>query len=227
MFGKKFLVSLAVAGGAAAMSVPASAGVSEGDLAWKFGLAYIVPDENTIKWYEEANHELHRDKLKKDKNPITLSFDLVYMATDEIGINCGTSYPAKVKQKVSGTDKGKYEYDIMPLHVTAQYYFMMPQDEFRPYVGAGVHYTYMKSFKIDHKDYDKIDFDKDYGYVLQVGGIFNLDDDLFVDASARYFYLKPEGKADVKPEHEHTRKVKVKDYKINPWMFNVSFGMKF
>ena len=227
MFGKKFLVSLVAAGSSVTLSVPAFAGLKEGDMAFKVGGAYIVPDESSLKL--ETRKEV---KFKKDTNPVTAGVDFLFMATDEIGINLGTSFPAKVKQKVSFNGyKGSYEYKIWPWHATAQYFFLTPQDEFRPYIGAGFHYTDFKDSKIDGHDLKKVDFDKEYGFLFQVGGVFNFDDDMFIDASARYFYLEPDGHAHTKvqtsPQEVEIKSYKIKSYKINPWMFNISFGMKF
>ena len=221
------MVPLLAAGGAMGLSTGALAGLSEGDMAVKIGGAYIVPDESSIEW--RGNGTISKSKLKKDTNPFTAGIDLLVMATDDIGINFGTSWPAKIKQKGtdSNGDRFNYEYELWPWHATLQYYFMKSQDEFRPYVGAGLHYSNLDKFKLGSQKVDKIDFDNEYGFLLQFGGIFNIDDNMFVDASARYFYLEPDGKAKIKfKSGDPTFKGKVKDYKINPWMFNISFGLK-
>ena len=228
---KKFVAPLLTAGGAMCLSASALAGLQEGDMAGKIGGVYIVPDDSSIKWVKDGASE--KAKLKKDSNPFSLSLDLLVMATDEIGINFGTVWPAKVKQKSTDSDgdKGKYEYKMWPWHATLQYYFMTPQDEFRPYVGAGLHYTNLDKFKVDSTKLEKVDLDNEFGFLFQVGGVYDIDDSIFVDFSARYMFLEPDGKTKVRFKKEdgskETIRVKVKDYKINPWLFNVSVGFKF
>ena len=224
---RKFVKPLLAAGGVLCLSTTALAMHHEGEMAVKVGGVYIVPDDSSVEW-TGPDGESAKAKLKEDTNPFSASIDLLVMATDEIGVNFGTIWPAKVKQKTTADDgtRGEYEYRMWPWHVTAQYYFMTPQDMFRPYVGAGLHYTNLDKFKIDHQSIDKVELDNEYGFLLQVGGIYNIDDSMFVDFSARYFYLEPDGKTKVRIDDETVRG-KVKDYKINPWMFNISFGFKF
>ena len=228
MLMKKYVPLMAV-GAMAALPYSASAGLGEGDIAGKVGGVYVAPNETSPKI------ERVEFKLKKDKDPVTLSFDVLAMVSDEIGVNLGTTLPAKVKQKartLNNDAKSDVDFNLMPLHATLQYYFLTPDDTFRPYLGAGLHYTIMDKFKIGHANLKKIEFDNTFGFLFQVGGVFALDDTMFVDMSARYFYLEPNGKAHVRfgtgpGETPRNVKAKVKNFDLNPWVFNVSFGVKF
>ncbi len=223
-FNQKLCGALLVAGSAFAFSAPTQAGLQEGDMMGKIGIQYIIPEETSVKLGNSP-----KAKLKKDDDPIAFSVDFLLMASDELGVNLGGTFPAKIKQKVEYPGgNGSYEYKMIPLHATLQYYFLTPQDDFRPYIGAGLHYTDLKDFKIDHHKVEKLELDKTYGFLFQFGGVFDISDNLFIDASARYMFLEPDGKARIKLEKgDHTAKPKVKDYKINPWLLNASIGIKF
>ena len=220
---KNTLVALLSAGGLVG-SLPASAVLKEGESAIKVGGVYVVPNDASLKIGENKS-DLSTIKTKEDTNPFTLGLDLLFMATNEVGINFGTVWPATVKQKaIDATDAtAKLEYEYWPWHATVQYYFMTPQDDFRPYVGVGLHYTKLSDYKINHQDIPDFDIDDEFGVLFQFGGVYTIDESLFVDFSARYFYLEPKGKIHI---HDFG-KFKVKDMDINPWVFNVSVGMKF
>ena len=226
MLCKKAIVPLLTSVGMLS-SLPAVADLQEGDVAVKLGGVFVRPNAPSPNVEFDGRKETF--KLKKDKDPVTLGLDVLMMADDNIGVNVGTIFPAKVKQKVETAERsGTLEYKLLPLHATLQYYFMTPQDDFRPYIGAGAHYTFIQDLKIGHEKVKKLTLDHEFGFVMQFGGVVSLDQNMFIDMSARYLYLEPgDGKTVYRKPGGGHDKGKIKKLDINPWLFNVSFGMKF
>ncbi|CAM3612130.1 OmpW/AlkL family protein [Parendozoicomonas haliclonae] len=230
---KTILASVIAAGATIGGMQSASAALQEGDAAVMVGGSYIYMNETSYKFRPDGQAEYNtKVKLKKDKDPFTASLDFLIMATDDIAVNVGTSWPATVKRKLKDPvdgNAGKSQYKIMPFHVLGQYYFLPPQEELRPYVGFGLHYTHFSDFKSGSEKWDKVEFDKSYGVVGKLGLVFNIDEESFIDASASWYYLEPDGKVKLKdPGGSATGDIKgkLKDAKMNPWIFNVSFGFK-
>ncbi len=237
---KKTLVPLATASALLGGIPSAQAVLKAGDMAGQIGVSYMLVDDASAKWKNAGaiNSLVGYDKLKfkKDGNPVTTSFDFLYMFTNEIGLDFGLVWPAEIKQKLKhphdagmATYDGKYRIDIMPVHLTGRWFFMTPQDNFRPYVGLGAHYTDFRKAKINDVKFDKIHLDKNYGVLGQLGAVYELDDMAFVDGSFSYYYLKPDGKARMKDQAtgQTIHHAKLSGAKINPMVFNISLGIKF
>lgn len=233
---KKTLALLITAGLMGGIS-SAQAVLKEGEFAGSVGATYMLLDDSQIKFTGAtsagitgfpANEKL---KFKNDDHGTTMSFDVLYMVTNDIGIDFGLYWPANIKQKVrnpTATTDGKYEFDIMPIHLGGRYFFMSSQDSLRPYIGLGGHYTDFRKTKIKDVKFDKMDFDKSYGWYGRIGLVYGLSDLTFIDASVSYYDLEPDGDAKIKKDDGITyHKVKVKDAKLSPVAFNISLGLKF
>ena len=233
---KKTLALLIMAGLMGSVS-SAQAVLKEGDFAGSVGATYMLFDDSHIKFTGASAAAAgfptdQKVKFKTDDHGTTMSVDLLYMVTDDIGIDLGIFWPANVKQKVrhpDSTTEGKYEFDIMPVHLSGRYFFMSPQDSLRPYVGLGAHYTDIRKGKIRDEKLHKVNLDKTYGWLGQIGLVYGLSDMTFVDASVSYYDLEPDGDGKVKEASTRTtyHKVKVKDAQLSPVVFNISLGLHF
>ena len=102
----------------------------------------------------------------------------------------------------------------------AQYYFGDAQSKVRPYVGAGVNYT----FFFDEKggadlDYAKVDVKNSWGIAAQAGIDMAVTDNLFVNSSIWYMNIE----SDVNVQGLGT----VDKTKINPVGLMVGVGYRF
>lgn len=231
---KKTLALLITAGLMGGIS-SAQAVLKEGEFAGSVGATYMLFDDSQIKFTglsaAQAGFPIDQKvKFKNDDHGTSMSFDVLYMVTNDIAIDFGLFWPATVKQKVRHPDvttDGKYHFDIMPVHLSARYFFMSPQDSLRPYVGLGGHYTDFRKAKIRDERVHKMNLDKSYGWLGQVGLVYGLSDLTFVDASVSYYDLEPDGDAKFKIGGTTYHKVKVKDAKLSPVVFNISLGLRF
>ncbi len=113
-----------------------------------------------------------------------LSFTIGYMMTDNIGLEVLGALP--LTHEISGTgsiaDLGMVaETKHLPPVLSLQYYFM-PQADVRPYIGAGVNYTYFfdeetKGAIAGHT----IDLDDSWGLAAQAGVAIDIPNNWFIN----------------------------------------------
>lgn len=81
------------------------------------------------------------------------------------------------------------------LTITPQFYFMDKDQPIRPYAGLGGAYLHYRNIKLDIYDFfsappttlrTKTSSDHDWAWNVQAGCIFDVNDQVFVDTSARY-----------------------------------------
>ncbi|NLJ93381.1 MAG: outer membrane beta-barrel protein, partial [Aeromonadales bacterium] len=119
--------------------------------------------------------------------------------------------------EMSGVEVAKVKH--LPPSLMAQYYFGDAQSKVRPYVGAGVNYT----FFFDEKgrgplDGDKVDVDSSWGVAAQAGIDMAVTDNLFVNSSIWYMNIE----SDVTVNGAVVEKTK-----INPVGLMVGVGYRF
>ena len=236
LFRAKNTLALFITAGLMGGVSSAQAVLKEGDFTGSVGATYMLFDDSHIKFTgvdaAAAGFPVNEKvKFENDDHGTSMSFDVLYMVTNDIGIDFGLFWPATVKQKVrhpDATTDGKYQLDVMPVHLSARYFFMSPQDSLRPYVGLGGHYTDFRKAKIRDVKLHKINLDKSYSWFAQIGLVYGLSDLTFVDASISYYDLKPDGDGKVTVDNGATyHKVKVKNAQLSPTVFNISLGLKF
>ena len=106
----------------------------------------------------------------------------------------------------------------LPPTLTVNYHFM-PGGNIRPYVGAGLNYTYFwdEETKGALNGLD-LDLDDSWGLSAQVGVDVSITDTWFGNASVRYIDIDTE--ADLESFGEF-------DVDIDPWVYTVSIGRTF
>jgi outer membrane protein len=121
-----------------------------------------------------------------------------------------------VRLNGANADLGKIS--VLPPTVTLQYHFT-PQATFRPYVGAGINYTYFYDNDL-HLGANKVTVNKDsWGPALQVGADYAITKDWFVNVDVKKLYIK----TDVQVATLGS----VGTLKINPWVYGIGIGTKF
>lgn len=74
---------------------------------------------------------------------------------------------------------------LLPPTLTIQYHFNL--NNFRPYVGAGGNYTFF--YSADPGAVVNVDYKNSFGYALQAGFDYDLDDTWFLNFDAKYIGL--------------------------------------
>ena len=106
---------------------------------------------------------------------------------------------------------------LLPPTLTLQYHFNI--SDFKPYVGAGVNYTIF--YNADPGAVVDVDYENGFGYALQLGFDYDLDDTWFLNVDAKYIGLSTDvtvdaGIATVPAEVD-----------INPLLIGFGVGVRF
>jgi outer membrane protein len=151
---------------------------------------------------------------------ITADLDISYFFTDNIAtelVLAVTNHDVEAKNtSVGNVDLG--DVWLLPPTLTLQYHFM-PDAQFRPYVGAGINYTVF--FDEDAGDADDIEYDDNFGYAVQAGFDWGLDDNWAINVDVKKLWLDTD--VEVKAL-DTTVKTNVD---IDPWLIGVGVAYRF
>ncbi|WP_299117302.1 OmpW family outer membrane protein [uncultured Winogradskyella sp.] len=106
---------------------------------------------------------------------------------------------------------------LLPPTLNLQYHFYA--DNFKPYVGAGVNYTFF--YGVDEGDVEGMDYENTFGFSLQTGVDYNLNDKWFLNLDIKKLFLSTDVDVDT---GEGELPVEVD---IDPLIIGVGVGMKF
>lgn len=106
---------------------------------------------------------------------------------------------------------------LLPPTLNLQYHFT--GGEAKPYIGAGINYTFF--YGVDEGDVADMDYDNAFGFSFQAGLDYNLDDKWFLNLDIKKLLLKTDVDVDT---GEGVLPVEVD---INPFIVGVGVGMKF
>jgi len=141
-------------------------------------------------------------------------YDVFYTVTPNVVAELVLVLPQKQEVTLSGKDIGSFKH--LPPSLVAQYHFL-PGQQFDPYVGVGVNFTWITSVHLLNGagDLKKTSF----GGVLDIGGDFNVDKKWFVNADIKY--ITPL-QSDVS-----VNGVKVSTAKLDPFLYGIGVGYRF
>lgn len=151
------------------------------------------------------------------QNNTQLGLTFSYMLTDNWGVELLGATPFSHSVHMNGEEVAKVKH--LPPSLMAQYYFGDAQSKVRPYVGAGINYT----FFFDEKgrgsiDGDKVDVNNSWGLAAQAGIDMAVTDNLFVNGSLWYMNIE----SDVTVNGDFIDKTK-----INPVGVMIGLGYRF
>lgn len=106
---------------------------------------------------------------------------------------------------------------LLPPTLTVQYHFY-PTEKFKPYVGAGVNYTYFYNDK-HGAAINNISYDNSFGGALQAGMDYNLDEHWLLNFDVKKIWIN----SDVSINSGAIQA----DVDIDPWVVGVGVGYRF
>jgi len=113
----------------------------------------------------------------------------------------------------------------LPPTISALYYFDTGT-EFKPYVGVGINYTifFDEQFEAAPKSLglSNLELDGSFGYALQVGADYELDDNWSINASVRYIDINSDATFDV-----GGASIGEASIDIDPMVYSIMIGYKF
>lgn len=191
-----------------------------GDILMRVGTATVAPESTS----DDVDQVAGAQASANDNTQLGISG--TYMVTNNIGVEVlgATPFTHKLTGKggLDGVNIGEVKH--LPPTVSAQYYFMDSQSALQPYVGAGLNITVFFDEKV-HSDlnasYQKLDLDESVGLAVQAGIDYNINDEMFINASAMY------AKIGTTATLEGTAGTLTVDYDLDPMVYRVNFGYKF
>ncbi|WP_019583643.1 OmpW family protein [Thioalkalivibrio sp. ALE16] len=197
-----------------AHATAANADVSAGDWLIRGGLTHVAPksDNGNLNASGLGLSATAPADVGSNTRP---SGNITYMMTDNLGLELLVAIPFKHSLNVGGVDIGSTRH--LPPTLSLQYHFNTGT-AVRPYVGAGINYTYF--FDEDTSDAlgADIDLDDSWGAAVQAGIDFAVDDNWFVNAEVRWIDID----TDVSLGDAHLGTVN-----IDPWTFGMNVGYRF
>lgn len=195
-----------------AVSLPAYAGdgYQAGDVLMRGRLIAMVPDEDSSTSVAGGKVGVGNDYMPE--------LDFSYFFTPNIAAELilgTTKHQLSGKGTLSGTDIG--DVWIVPPTLTVQYHFM-PDQTFKPYLGAGVNYSFFWNEK-SGPAFNKLSMTGGVGWALQAGFDYNLGNNWSLNMDVKKIFLNVDaslGSGAVKA-----------DVDLDPWDFGIGIGYKF
>lgn len=160
-------------------------------------------------------------------NSIMPEIDFTYMATDHIGLEliaATTRHGLSGGGSLSGLDDLGHTW-VLPPTLTLQYHFA-PAAKVRPYVGAGINYTFF--YGDDTSDalnaaigQTELHLSDSFGWAAQAGVDFDLSEKLFLNLDIKYIDMTTTATLTT------GKLVNTVDVKINPIVVGIGLGMRF
>ncbi len=151
-------------------------------------------------------------------NTVMPELDITYFWTDHFSTELILA-TSKHNVSAQGTALGDLSLGdvwVLPPTLTMQYHFN-PGGSMRPYVGAGVNYTIF--YGDEPGDVNSIKYEDGFGFALQAGADFQINDDWFFNVDAKRIWLN----TDVEINGGGV----TADVDLNPWVFGIGFGKRF
>jgi outer membrane protein len=148
---------------------------------------------------------------------VTPELDLTYFFTENIAAEL---IAATAEHEVTAGNNDLGETMILPPTLTLQYHFM-PDNDFSPYVGAGVNYSHFYGEE-DGTGFNDLDVTGGFGYALQAGFDYWLNDNWGLNVDAKYVDLQ----VDVDVVSSGTA-LAADDVDLDPWILGVGVSYRF
>ena len=181
-----------------------------GDFQVRLRGAAVIPDSSANISISGANI----GGITKVSNSFIPEADLSYFITDNISVEAIAGITKHtVRNSVAGTVSNVW---LLPPTVTLQYQFD-PNGPIRPYVGAGVNYTFFYDPK---SALPNIGFKNSFGWALQAGADVPVGDGpYFLNADVKKIFLGT---------HIHAMGGAVQaSARLDPWIIGAGVGLRF
>jgi len=200
MKATKLAIALLAATGISAIATPVMA-YEAGDWLVRGRIAYIDPQDDSGRLYLNGGALAEGVTVDTDVIP---ELDITYMIAPNWGVELILGYSEHTVRthKAAGAivgaagSKNVIDTKVLPPTLLLQYHFA-PNSNIRPYVGAGINYTYFFDEKVPSNSGvafagDDIDLDSSWGFAVQAGVDIAINDDWFVNADVKYIDMETE-----------------------------------
>jgi outer membrane protein len=190
--------------------------VEKGDWLLRVGAGHVAPNDSSTGFSGAPTIEAAVD------SSTNLALTIAYMVTDNIGVELVGALP--FKHDINGAGSGGSslgkvaETKQLPPTVLAQYYFNS-KGSARPYVGAGVNYTFFFDEKTTGAlEGTDLSLDSSVGLAVEAGVDIDISKNMFVNFAAWYMDIETTATSSA---------IGTADVKIDPWVAFVGLGWRF
>jgi outer membrane protein len=205
----KLAAALFAAMGLTTIAAPAMA-YEAGDILVRGRVVNIKPSDDSGSLFVDLGSTgtyADLDEGVKVDNDTIPELDITYMITPNWGVELILGYSDHTVTTHKGADSALaglgltgssdvIDTKVLPPTVTLQYHFN-PTGSIRPYVGAGINYTYFFDEEVPknshvHQTGDKIKLDSSWGLAAQAGVDIAINQDWFVNLDVKYIDIDTE-----------------------------------
>lgn len=209
---KKYLaLAAALAAQATLTCMPAYAeGFQQGDWLVRGRIIGMIPDEDSSTTVAGGKVGVGNDVMPE--------VDFSYFLTDHIAaelILATTKHDLDGKGTLTGTKIGSAW--IVPPTITLQYHFM-PDQAFKPYVGAGVNYSFFWN-EDPSSSFNSLEMTGGFGWALQAGFDYQINENWYANFDVKKVFLN----VDASLNHGGVKA----DVDLDPWDVGVGIGYRF
>jgi outer membrane protein len=150
----------------------------------------------------------------------TIEVDFTYFFTENIAVELIAASPEHHASWVGPLGEVQLgSVQLLPPTLTLQYHFREGK-RFRPYVGAGINYTWF----FDEEPASGLDvkYDDSFGFALQAGMDFELTDNVFLNFDVKHIFLDTDATINA-----GALGIINADVKVDPWIVGVGVGYRF
>jgi outer membrane protein len=129
-------------------------------------------------------------------NGTSATIEATYMFADHLGVELLAAWPFTHDVGIDGVSGDVAQVEHLPPTLSLQYHFN-PEGRFRPYVGAGLNYTFF--FNEETKgalDGTDLNLDDSWGWAGQVGTDIGINENWFVNLAVRYIDIDSDASLD-------------------------------
>lgn len=186
---------------------------ASGDMLVRLRGLNVMPDESGTPTVVGGEVKLNNESVPE--------IDFTYFLSDALALElivATATHEASVYKASGNSTLDLGDVSLLPPTLTLQYHFDM--GKFRPYVGAGLNYTFF--YGEDTGAMATVNYDNAFGYALQVGGDYEISKDVFINFDIKKLMLS----TDVEVVTYNGTRVSA-EVDIDPWIIGFGIGHRF
>lgn len=222
----KLAITLLAVTSLSAIATPAAA-YEAGDWLVRGRIAHISPNDDsgtlTLDGVDQGTKGVTVDS---DTIP---ELDITYMVDRNWGVELilGYSNHTVTGEKSWASLGDVIDAKVLPPTLTLQYHFA-PDSNIRPYIGAGVNYTYFFDEEVAGSvlpsSNSKVKLESSWGLAAQAGVDIAINDDWFVNLDVKYIQMDTTAKFSNVIDGTHSAKINAD---IDPFVYGIGIGRRF
>lgn len=214
--------ALVLGAAVAAAALPTAAFAEKGDILVRARAIVVAPSgdaSNIEPSFQNSSVDVQTDAVPE--------VDFTYFFTDRIAaelILATSRHDIEATGDIAGLGRVA-DAGVLPPTLTLQYHFM-PDATFRPYVGVGINYTLFydedTTASLNNAIGEtSVDLDNSFGFALQVGADYAIDDNWFFNVDVKYIRMNTEATL------RTGDLVNTIDVDIHPFVYGLGIGRRF